>query len=452
MMFQNINQNVVSSISDFKDGPSKNSKELLLDNCSSSNIPICDDSLNSSNSEEINKSTTYPILTDIKNTSNNALIETNNISSESNKMNQADCEYILDVLNKNNLDSVDVNTQDQNKMFEVMNKCMSCVFPVTNEVMEINTQQCMDICLQKVNQKMEQIKPNVDFINKLNIDRVVLDDKIDNTIPKTNELKNSKQNNRNLSVNESMACDNVVSTIAHDFFKCSNHDQDSEVIEFKAMCEKMLKIRGFENNMAYNNSSFTVDDNSSFKIKDKVKPLKFKQLNEDILCCVNDFECVSSTSKSNLAVNLKLLSNNDVLYSNGPSKIINTLDSSDESLPENKNELSNKYHNHRIKTPKITSSPKISKTNSKQLRKMQYQYNNATENILISSSDEETYGVLNDNQLSEKNNYNRKRIINVDLSEKNKRFKTCEPIFSCSSNGLIHEDMLKYINLNKSDC
>lgn len=436
-MFQNINQNVVSSISDFNNEHSKSCKKTFLDNCSSSKLLICDDNLNSSNSEEMNRSITLPILADTNDTSNNALMETNVISNNSNEMNQADCEYIIQMLSKNNLDSADVNTQDQNKIDEVLKKYMSCIFPENGEEIEINTQQLMDICLQRVTKKLEQFKTNVDVINKQITELVALD----GTIPNTNELQNSEQNNRNISVNEPLACNNAISITPLEFFEYPNQDHDPEVIVFKAMCEEMLNIRAIGNNGIHINPPRTVNN--------QVEPLIFKQLNEDVLCCVNEVECVSSTSKLNPGVNSKLLRNNDILYSNCPQKIIDTLDSSDESSYENKYESYPTKYKRPIKMPKMTSSPKSSNTKSNPLlNKMQYQYNNVLKNILISSSEEEIDGELNESKMSEKQNCHRKRN-NVHLPEKNKRLKKNEPMFRCSPNGLIHKDMLKFINLKK---
>lgn len=228
----------------------------------------------------------------------NELTKTNTVH-ESSQLNNQDLQFLLNLIN-NDLDCPNLNSQDEQKIIEITKKNMRHLCNIeelnTQEFISLNLKRALEL-QQNLNQQNSITKP--DNENSDSNDSYIY----------LNSLEESQQNINNLNV-----LADTSTAIDLDLF---NHDP--EIINFRAMCKSMSNTKTV--------SKIPFEENNSF-INNQVKSLIFKQVNSDELRCLNDMECVPSTSKSN------------ILIANNYQK--NTYDNSkklDKKRPRNKDEM-----------------------------------------------------------------------------------------------------------------
>lgn len=371
-------------------------------------------------------------------TSNSESIKTNT-SQESSQIKQDERKYIVNLLQTNNSDIANLQSQDEKLISKIVNINNMHIMPTLNSS-QINTQQYMEL---HVNRAADCLQPSqtdlgiskIETIRRKNSDNEIdltqsdteeLEDAINNTTIKVNI---NKIKNKTFSIGQGQDVESSISIQCPESPKTNinsklSQDQDPEIISFRAMCEQMLENK-------------PIIDNDGVIRKEVVNDivLGFKQVNENIMS-VDFMGCVPSTSKLNSVCDLtntkkvdnisKPLAHKRQVCSCKSSSV------SDESSSEFSNGSSQKRQVKQIKRPKYSLSRSKLKMHSKSR-------SNKPSNTVyfISSSSEDEDCVLIENE-SPKDQI------------KTKIVKEIKPIFTCSPNGQIHKDMLNFMNTNKS--
>jgi len=401
-------------------------KMSLLDNEHSSENINCADKLNLTNTQEKNNFKTSAMLTSIDNN------KITNTVHDSNQLNQEECKFLIDKINSN---ESNLNSQDENLLLELVKRMNE---NVSSEVLEIDTQQFMELNLCKAVQQLNEISPsiNLDSTKTHTIKQIDLENStVIPVLPLINELINSEtKNNNSIIVDDSKKSEkfNHPSSktdpefpIQDQYVEFPDEDQDAEIIAFRAMCEAMLKIGTIDNN-----------------IKDD---------NKIIVSCFNSMEYEPSTSKLNssaydISKHLKRKRhqiNNLKIYSSDDSY----------SSPEYSNELSPKRYKYKSKKTKSIFLQNNLKINSKCDSATTIIQPENVEKIKLSNltyEDKELNCMITKNLLPKVQNDLKCKKINDDSLKQNNFLKENQTIFYYSPAGKVHNDMLNFIK-NK-DC
>lgn len=396
------------------------------------------------NSDVVNKNNpsdnTSTTLRNTNDTSNNKLIE-NNILDDSSQLNLTQCEYLINLFNKN--ENADINTQDEELVLNIVKKNMKHIFPSNKEEIEINTQQFMELNVSRVVRQLQKSLPNISKIQTDSDNSVV---SITSTINKLRNLeqnekdclsfnkpKKPKKDNKFLSVDLELSDEDLDSELL-------NQDQDPEIIIFRSMCETMLNVIQINNE----------DSNSKDMINCKVNQLIFKQVNSDVISCIHYTQSVPSVNHLNDTEQNCIVSKSMGIKKRRYPVLTNN--SSAESSSKHSKELSQN------KKSKFTSQNTLNQFKSKShfqskscSNKMIGQFNASEKNVIDESLQDNNDCVIIENKLSKVKNTmknDNKKKININSLQQNKRSREIEPIFYCSPYGMIHKDMVDYINSN----
>lgn len=379
-----------------------------------------------------NKCTT---LRNTNDASNNKLIE-NNISDDLSQLNLTQCEYLINLFNKN--ENADINTQDEEVVLNIVKKNMKHIFPSNKEDIEINTQQFMDLNISRVIQQLRKSLPN---ISKIQTDS---DNSVVSITSKINKLRNPEQNKKNcLSFNKpkKLKKDNKILSVDLELSdedlnsELLNQDQDPEIITFRSMCETMMNVIQINND----------DSNSKDMINYKVNYLIIKQVNADVINCIRYKESVPSVNRLNDTEQNFSVSESMGIKKRQYHVLTNNL--SDDSSSEHSKISQNKKSKFTLQNTLNVQSKSCSNT-------IISQFNGSKKSIIDESPGDENDCVIIENKLSKVHqntlkNDNQKRI-NINSLQQNKRSREIEPIFYCSPDGMIHNDMLDYIHSNNN--
>lgn len=459
-MFQN---DIVDHLCDKKmncineDEPSESCKKSLLDTSNSFKNINCADKLNLTNADEKNNFKTSTMLSS---TDNNKLIGIN-IDHASNQLNQEECKFLIEKIHFN---ETDLNSQEANFLEEVVKKINGPNLCTNSEGLDINTQQFMELNLCKAVQQLHAFSPklNLNSSETFTIKQIDLDNSIViSTPPLINELKNSEIKDKNsIIVNDSKKLEklnhqspkiiNLEFPIQDQYAEFPVEDQDAEIIAFRGMCEAMLRIGSIDNNI--------IDDNKIImKKNNEMNNLNVKQINQNVNC-LNSMEYEPSTSKLNVGVN------DYSKHLKRKKHQINNLrfDSSDDSSSENSSEYSDELSSKQYfksKKSKCTFSYNSLKINSKRYSftndQIVIQPKNAKKIKLsdIKFQDKEIDCMFIKKPLPKVQNVvinNLKcKTMNDNSLEQNKLLKENQTIFYFSSTGIVHKDMLNYIENKK---
>lgn len=362
---------------------------------------------------------TSTMLKNISDISNNKLIE-NNTLDDSSQLNQTQYKHILNLVNEN----AEINTQDEELVSKVVKKNLKHILFLNKEEIEINTQQFMDLNVSRIAQQLKETVPNVSKIETDSNDSAI-------SIPFiTKKLKSPDQNNENgLTLNKpkepkkdnnEFCSGNLVSSNQDLDSNLLNQSQDPEIIIFRSMCDTMMNI------IAINN-----DDNHSINmINYQINHLVMKQVNADVITYIDYKKVVPNLNNNEQHLGI---SESIAIKKRQYDILIN--DSSDESSSQYCKQLSQN------KKLKFTSQNMLNiqfKSHSNTIG----QCNASKKNVIVESDNNDCIVVENTMK-----NHNQKRI-NVNILQQNKclRELEIEPIYYCSPDGMIHKDMLNYIN------
>jgi len=433
-----INDDERAIIENYRKLPEKR-KKLLSDYLSSPKNVNDIDSLNCLNISGNNNRQTSATLRNMNDTFDDKLIETNSLDDTS-QMNQTECKYLLNVLHKNNVEHANLNTQDENFLINIAKKNLKHILNSIKDEIEINTQQFIDLNACKVAQQLQISEPPHSDV--LEIQTIELLDSNDLVISPSTLTNESKRNNKSLEKCNS-PCSTVDLNLSYQDPKLSGQDQDSEINTFRAMCEKLKKIQ-------------TIDDDVNDKSKiitmnNQVKLLDFKKVNADVLSCISYGKSVPSTSKLNSAVDDNFPETTDDILKRLTSKRHKCsnvlLNVSDENSFEYPTDLSQKYPNFQYKKSTFTHSKNKSKIHSD---KIVTKFNTLRKiNLINELSSEDEDDCKNIKRKLPKvtnrktNSHHKKMKLNNSPQQQN--FTETTQVFSVSSRGFIHEDMLEYI-------
>ncbi|XP_025408489.1 phosphatidylinositol 3-kinase 3-like [Sipha flava] len=367
---------------------------------------------------------------------------------DNSQINKEDCKFIINILKSND---VDLNSQNEQMLLNIVKKYEKDILPSNNENMELNTQTFMDLLLHKAtidlqnhqdvskNQTIENMDSNSNNIiivtppsksNELNLKEITPSSKSNNLNLKESDedfitVKNKQDVSKNQTIEhmDSDSDDIIVTPPSkskelnlkesdEDIITVNNdQDQDPDLITFKTMCDTLLKITAV-GNVIPSSSSITEKSNQE-------NSMIFKQKNADVLICENNMDCVPSTSKlnSNICYKPDIESSKNVSCKKRQFKNL-LLDSSEESSLEYLNELSQKQYSCPNKKYKFKSSANTLKSNTE----------HHSDNIVISKQ-------VNDS----------KKINTFVRNEEN-------GFFYCAPDGKIHQDMLAFISKQKYGC
>lgn len=369
-------------------------------------------------------------LNPANNNSDSKLIETKT-SNDSSELSDTESKYLMAVLQCST--DVDVDSQDEKIISNIAKKYIKHIFPSSTEQIEMNTQHFMDLNLLRATLHLQ--KPNLNVSKEQPVEHSESDDSVVITTPsKKLEKFNNKFSKTNVELTNQSENEELQEII---------QEEDSEIINFRAMCEAMTNIGTVDNQMPYKSNSPIVNN------------IVFKKINADVIS-VHSVECVQSTSKLMSSINLSSSNyTNDISkrsahkrhHCNSPP-----LNLFSDSSPEYLNKLSqNLQFDYQKKKKKLSSPLNTLKMNSKSCSEKIVNQSDLKmiDLIVLTSSDDEEDCMLSKNQLSKENtskkNYKRKRVTN-NLPEQNKMLIGNEQIFYCSPNGLIHRDMMNYIS------
>lgn len=306
---------------------------------------------------------------------------------DNNQINEEECKFIINVLKSND---VDLHSQNELMLLNIVKKYEKDILPSNNENMELNTQTCMDLLLHKATidlQKHEDVSKNQ------TIELMDSDDIIISTPPSKFKEINSKESNEN------------VITVKN------NQDEDPDLITFKNMCNALLRIASDDNVIP--NSNLITKKNNQENL-----PV-FKPVNADVLICENNMDCVPGTSKLNSDICYKLNYDSSEIVSSKKRKFKNLmLDSSEESSPEHLNKLSQKQYSLNKKFKFYSST-----------------------NILINNTEYHSDNIVISKQVNDS-----KKKINTFVRKEETGY------FYCAPDGKIHQDMLAFISKQKYGC
>lgn len=307
-------------------------------------------------------------------------------SLNNSQINEEECKFIINILKS---DDVDLHSQNEEALIKIVKKYEKHILPLSNENMELNTQTCMDLLLQRATADLQ----NHQDLSKNKTTEYMASNDIIATPPFESEELNSKQNNED------------VIAVKND------QDQDPDLIAFRDMCNGLLNIAALDNVTL--NSSMTEKNNQE-------NHLMLKQVNADVLVCTNNSKCVPGPSKLNSTME-PICSKPDAHIpkhvDNRKRIFVNSMfDSSEERSPEYLNELSQKQ-------------------NSRQNKKLKY-----SKNILKNNTECHSDSIVIEKQVNDSKN------INTFVRKEENGF------FYCAPNGIIHQDMLAYINKQKYGC
>jgi len=422
---------------------SENEKKLFLNNLSLSKNVNDMDTLNCSNISGKDNLQILPTLKHTNNNSDDKLVDTN----DSSQLNQTECKYLLNMLSKNDLEQADLNTQDEKVLTKLTKKNVKCFLNSNMDGIEINnTQQFIDLNLCKVAQQLQTSE--ISQINDTKIQTAEIMDIDDSVTTPSISANESKQNNKSFNTQKSSEkcysqCSSMDLKLSYQDSKLSDKDQDPEIITFQTMCDKLMNIDEADDDDDVNSSVIV-------RVNNQVNRIDFKQIDADVLACINYEECVPSTSKLNSTTCVNFLDITDRASEHTANKrkkfsdlILNL---SDDSSTENPTDLLQKrLDDHkkskltRSKNSKVRSDKIVTKFNT--LNKLDIINNSTSENEDKSKSNKRKLPKVT----YKKTNGHHKNVQSDRLSEQKKLTETTA-IFHISPNGFIHQDMLEYIN------
>ncbi|VVC43601.1 Hypothetical protein CINCED_3A024966 [Cinara cedri] len=390
-----------------KDEQSTNYCKTPVDNTISSN------SLNVCNTNGKDKSST--MMLSVNDTSDGKLIESNSSSG----LNKVECEFLVNLLGRENLENVYCDSEDVNKIAEIVKKNLKNIEPSTIGTIEINTQQFIDLNLFRAAEELHQL------VSK-NKDVEIIDDS------NISDSSATKQSSVTQNQHKSISTDNFTTNIK---FESSNQDlqlytqdQDPDLIVFKEMCEELSKIKECEKVIEKGSNLLPVQDNT-------MKQININQVNVNVICCSNCTKYVPSTSKDNSSINFNIFKDNNTIKGLPITK--DKCENQTKSF-ENLNTLSYKHQHKKFKT---NTSKNILKINSESHLNNIVNKSSPSNKIglfNLSSSEDKEYCALSENIKRKKNN--------IDSLIPNKCKKKIHPTFYSSASGIIHKDMLVQIN------
>ncbi|XP_001947472.2 uncharacterized protein LOC100167003 [Acyrthosiphon pisum] len=442
MLKENVADHTCNKLNNFR------SKDEFFDNSHSSENLNSTDKFNLSNTHEKNNFETSIMSTSTDVTSHKKITGTN-IEHSSSQLNKAQCKFLIDKIHSN--ESI-LNSQDEKLLCEIVDKMKGNIFSSNTDLLDLNTQQFMDLHLKGAFQRLNALSPTSDLdssktptIKKINSDNST----VISPQPLIDELRNSEiKNNNPIIVNDpdisekinypSPKIDLELSVRDH-YVEYPGKDQDMEIIAFRAMCEALLKIGAVDNNIKDNNKTIVKKNNQLNK-----------HVKHNVIRGSNSTEYDHSTSKLDSFKGV-----NDISKRLARKRHqINDLrfDSSDDSSPEYSNELSSKQYNSKRKISKISFSKNNLKINSKCYSDTNTIQPKNVKKIKLCDSifeDKEVDCMLIENKLPKVQNVinNLKcKNINDDSLEQTKQLKENQTIFYFQTNGKVHKDMLNSIN------
>lgn len=393
-------------------------------------------SFKSDDKHAIKVNLTTPIPEEKTNCTSNSESIKIDTTQESNKIKQDEHKYIVNVLQMNNSDIANLQSQDEKLISKIVSLNNMHIMPNLNSS-QINTQQYMELhknrsvdCLQPSQayldiSKMETIrrKNSNNEIDLTQSDTEELEDAIDYTTIKVNIDKPKIETvlidqDQDVESSISIQCPESPETNLNSNL---SQDQDPEIISFRAMCDIMLENKP------------TIGSGGVIRkevVNDIV--LGFKQVNENVMS-VDFMGCVQSTSKFNSVCDLtniksvsRPLAHKRQVCSCKSSSV------SDESSYEYSNGSLLKRHAKRRKRPKYSLSRSKLNVHSKSRSSKP----SNTVYLISTSSEDDEDCVLVENK--------------TQKDQVKTKIKEIKPIFTCSPNGQIHKDMLTFMNTNNS--
>lgn len=385
------------------------------------------------------------------NTCDNKLIKTND-SIELSQISQTDNKHFIAICGSIN---ANINTQEEKIILNMVQKNIKHM-PLSAELTDMNTQHFMDLNLHRAIHDLQGSQHQKDISKKQSVELMETDDSVfftplstkstsDTSINSENDIKNA------ITVIELNKSEELINTFTKNDIELSNQiddelmdqEEDSEIINFRAMCEAMTKIGTIDKLVKLNSKPHTM-------VKNQMKNIVLKKVSGDVLI-VNDVECVPIKNKLISQVDSKVSDHiSDISKRKRHHCYSPTLNLFSDSSSEYSTELSQKQFNHESKKTKLTSIQNSSNIQSKSCsKKIENQSVNSAKNCInLTSSEDEEDCMLIKSQSSKvngtKKNYKRKSI-HTDSSEQNKISIGKEHMFYCSPNGLIHRDMINYI-------
>lgn len=350
-------------------------------------------------------STTSTMLKNINDTSYNKLIE-NDISDDLSQLNQAQCEYLINLFNKNK--NADINTQDEELVINIVKKNMKYIFPSNKEEIEINTQQFMDLNINRIAQQLQKSLLNFSKIQTNSDNSVVSVTSINNTLKNPEQSKKNcltfntlmkPKKNKKFSFTDLELSDEDLNS------ELLNQDQDPEIITFRSMCETMKNVIQVNKD----------DCNSKDIINYRVNSLVIKQLSAEVISCVNYKDSAPSG---------------------------NCLNDTEQNFSVTKHMEIKKRQYHDLTNDSSDESSSKSYSN-----KIIGKFNASKKNVIDETLGDNDDCVIIENKSSKVKNYKKKKL-NINSSQQNKHSKEIKPIYYCLPDGMIHKDMLDYFNSN----
>jgi len=446
IMFQNVVDHLCKKINGDEHFDSSNSSENL------NSI----DKLNLSNPYNLKTSS---MLTSRDDTSDKEIIGID-IVHDSSQLNEADCRFVIEKIGSN--ESI-LTSQDEKLLYKLIEKINDHTSSTDSELLDLNTQQFMELNLKRALQLLSEFSRKLDFNSSKthSIKQVDSDNSSENSpLHLISELRNVESKNKNsIIVNDQKKLKNLnylspkidLKLSSQDqHVECPGEDQDTEIISFRDMCEMFSKIGA-------------VDNNKIMKKNEQSNNYVFKQVNHNVINCTNQTVFVLNTSKLNSfksandvpeRLALKRHLTNDLRFDSSyesSSEYLNDL-SSDDSSSEYSIDLSAKQYNSKSKSNKIKFPEDNLKINSKRYSDTNQPKYVKKKKLFDSSSEvKEVNYMLTENKLPKVQNVMndvKYKKIN-DSWEQNKLLKENHTIFHFSSTGKVHIDMLNSIKKKK---
>lgn len=379
----------------------------------------------------------------------NKLIKANN-SIELSQISQTENKYFIAICGSIN---ANINSQEEKIIMNMVKKNIKHILPLSAELTDMNTQHFMDLNLHRAIHHLQGTQEHEDISEKQSVEIMESEDSdfftpLSTKSPSDTSI-NSKHSIKNvISVSELKKSEELKNTFSTNYVELSNQiddelmnqEEDSEIINFRAMCEAMTKIGTIDKQVKHNSSSHTM-------VQNQMKNIVLEKVTGDVLIVNDDEECVPVTNKLISPVDSNRSSHNGDIFKRKRHHCYSpTLNLFSDSSPEYSNELSQKHMNNENKKTKLTSLQNSSSIQSKSCSK---KIENKSDKISMNSSEDEEDCMHIKNQLFKVNHteisYKHKSIHTDSSDEQNKISIGKEHMFYCSPNGLIHRDMINYM-------
>uniref|UniRef100_A0A2S2R3P7 Uncharacterized protein n=1 Tax=Sipha flava TaxID=143950 RepID=A0A2S2R3P7_9HEMI len=399
---------------------------------------------------------------------------------DNSQINKEDCKFIINILKSND---VDLNSQNEQMLLNIVKKYEKDILPSNNENMELNTQTFMDLLLHKAtidlqnhqdvskNQTIENMDSNSnniiivtppsksnelnlkesdeDFITVKNKQDVSKNQTIENMDSNSNDIiivtPSSKSNNLNLKESDEdfITVKNKQDVSKNQTIEHMDSDSDDIIVTPPSKSKELNLKESDEDIITVNNDQDQDPDLITFKTmcdtllkitavgnvipssssitekSNQENSMIFKQKNADVLICENNMDCVPSTSKLN----------SNICYK--------------PDIESSKNVSCKKRQ---FKNLLLDSSEESSLEYLNELSQKQYSCPNkkykfkSSANTLKSNTEHHSDNIVISKQVNDS-----KKINTFVRNEEN-------GFFYCAPDGKIHQDMLAFISKQKYGC